>query len=119
MTEGLYKGIEAASVTLLSAGVDYVVTKVINNTCNPETIPEKIATGVGTVAVSLACDYGIYRMIHGLMYPSEADKYEMLLDETKKTIQMDAQVAKEMVIEELEIKDAVGEILNKINGGIC
>ena len=94
MTEKTLNAIEIGAVTVLSAGVDFVVDKTITNAVKPKTIPEKILTGVGIVGVDLACDYGIYRFVHGLLHPSETAKYEMLVQENIKAIETCSEVSK-------------------------
>lgn len=117
MTEKTLNAIELGTVTLLSAGVDYVVDKTITNTVKPKTIPEKILTGVGILGVDLACDYGIYRFVHGLLHPSEIQKYEMLVQENIKAIETCSEVSKVMAQHEVRIEDAVGDIYKKMMEG--
>lgn len=117
MTQKTLNGIELGVVTLLSAGVDYVVDKTIINAVKPKTIPEKILTGVGIVGVDLACDYGIYRFVHGLLYPSDAKKYEMLVRENIKAIETCNEVSKVMAEYEVKVYDAVGDIYRNMMEG--
>lgn len=117
MTEKTLNAIEIGAVTVLSAGVDFVVDKTITNVVKPKTIPEKILTGVGIVGVDLACDYGIYKMVHGLLHPNETQKYEMLVQENIKAIETCSEVSKVMTQYEVKVYDAVGDIYNKIMEG--
>ena len=117
MTEKTYKGIEAGIVTALGTGVNFVVDKAIIKAVDPQTIPEKIMTGVGIVAVDLAVDYGICKMVHSLMYPNEIKKYEMLVEENIKAIQTNSELAKVMTEHEVKVENAVEDIYRKIMEG--
>lgn len=117
MTEKTLNAIEMGAVTVLSAGVDFVVDKTITNAVKPKTIPEKILTGVGIVGVDLACDYGIYRFVHGLLHPSETAKYEMLVQENIKAIETCSEVSKVMAEHEIKVENAVGDIYKKMMEG--
>ena len=117
MTEKTLKAVEMGVTSALSVGVNYVVNKTIEKAVEPKNIPEKIITVVGAAGVDLACDYAIYKMVHGLLYPSETVKYEMLVEENIKAIQTNAEVAKVMAEHEVKVENAVDELYNKIMGG--
>jgi hypothetical protein len=117
MTEKTLNGIELGITTALSVGVDYVVSKSIAKAVNPQTIPEKILTGIGVTAVDLACDYGLYKMVHGIMHPNENRKYEELVDEYVKTVGFNSEVAKIMAEHQVKIENSVDDIYKKIMEG--
>lgn len=117
MTEKTLNGIELGISTVLSIGVDYAVDKAITKAVNPQTIPEKILTGIGIVGVDIACNYGIYKVIHGFAHPNENRKYEELVDEYVKAVGFNSEVAKIMAEHQVKIENSVDDIYKKIMEG--
>lgn len=117
MTEKTLSAIELGVSATLSIGVDYVVNKVVSKAVDPQTIPEKIMTGIGVAGVSAACDYAIAKMVHGLLYPSETDELKALVEVTRQTIDDCGEISKVMVEHEVKIEDAVGDIYKSIMEG--
>jgi hypothetical protein len=117
MTEKTLNGIELGISTALSIGVDYVVDKAITKAINPQTIPEKIITGIGVTGVDIACNYGIYKMVHGIMHPNENRKYEELIDEYAKAVGFNSEVAKIMAEHQVKIENSVDDIYKKMMEG--
>ena len=117
MTEKALNGIELGVVTVLSAGVDYVVDKTIKNAVDPQTIPEKILTGVGIAGVNLGCNYGIYKIVHGILHPDEVRKYEELVGSCVTALDTNGELAKVMAEHEIKVENKVDDIYNKIMEG--
>ena len=99
MTEKTLNGIEIGASVLLSAGINYVVDKTIIK------------------MVDLACQYGIYKLIHSMTHPYEIKKYEVLVDENIKVIETNSEVAKVMAEHEIKIENKVDDIYKKIMEG--
>ena len=117
MNEKTLNGIEIGASVLLSAGINYVVDKTIIKMVDPKTIPEKIVTSMGVTGIDLACQYGIYKLIHSMTYPYEIKKYEVLVDENIKVIETNSEVAKVMAEHEIKIENKVDDIYKKIMEG--
>ena len=115
MTEKTYNMIEMGVVSVLSAGVDYVVDKTIKKAINPQKVPEKILTGVGILGVDLACNYGIYKMVDGVMKPNKEDTYKILVQTNIDAINGNIETARVMAEHEVAVENAVNEVLDKVN----
>ena len=87
MTEKTLNAIEIGAVTVLSAGLDFVVDKTVTNA------------------------------VHGVLHPSETQKYEMLVQENIKAIETCSEVSKVMAQYEVKVYDAVGDIYKKMVEG--
>ena len=116
MTEKTLNGIELGVTAALSVGLDFVIDKTITKMIDPQTIPEKIITGVGVVGVDIACNYGVYKVIHGMLHPNENRKYEALIDEYVKAVGFNSEVAKIMAEHQVKIENSVDDIYKKIMG---
>ena len=114
MNEKTLNGIEIGASVLLSAGINYVVDKTIIKMVDPQTISEKVITSVGVTGIDLACQYGIYKLIHSMTHPYEIKKYEVLVDENIKAIETNSEVAKVMAEHEIKVENQVEEIYNQI-----
>ena len=117
MTEKALKGIELGVSTTLSIGVDWVVNKALENAIKPKTKAEKALTIIGAAGIDLACDYAIYKMVHGLIWPSEADMYKNLVEENIKAINENSEVLKVMAEHTVSTENAVDEVYKKIMEG--
>ena len=117
MTEKTYRGIESAVTALASVGVDYVVNKTITNLVKPEKLSEKLITGVGVLGVDVAINYGIHKLVHSIMYPSEIQMYKSLVEENIKALESYNEVQKVMAEHEIKIENSVDDIYKKIIGG--
>ena len=117
MTEKTLNGIEMGITTALSIGVDYVLDKTITKAINPQTIPEKIITGIGIGGVNLACNYGVYKVVHGILHPEDRVFYEKIIDEYNKRIEENSEVARLLAERQVKVEDAVGDIYKKIMEG--
>ena len=117
MNEKTLNGIEIGASMILSAGINYVVDKTIIKMVDPQTIPEKVITSVGVTGIDLACQYGIYRLIHSMTHPYEIKKYEVLVDENIKAIEAQGEVMKVMAEHEVKVENAVDDIYKKIMEG--
>jgi hypothetical protein len=114
MTEKALNNIGLGVSAVLSVGVDYVVDKAITKAVNPKTIPEKILTGIGIVGVDIACDYAIWKMINTVLAPSEAAKYEALVNDNIAGIQANGEVMTELAKHTVRIEDMVGDVYKKM-----
>lgn len=117
MTEKTLNGIELGITAALSVGLDFVINKTIAKAVDPQTIPEKIVTGIGIVGVDIACYYGVYKAVHGMLHPNENRKYEELVDEYVKTVGFNSEVAKVMAEHQVKIENSVDDIYKKIMEG--
>ena len=117
MTEKTLKAIELGVDATLSIGVNYVVNKVIEKAVDPQTIPEKIIMMAGAAGVDLAIDYGITKMVHSILYPSEVEQYKSLVAGYEEAVKFDCEVAKKMAEMECRIENKVDEVYNQIMKG--
>ena len=117
MTEKTLNGIELGITSAVSIGIDYVVDRAIVKTVDPQTIPEKILTGVGVFGVDLACNYGVWKVVHGILHPQENRKYEELIDEYVKAVGFNSEVAKIMAEHQVKIENSVDDIYRKMMEG--
>lgn len=117
MTEKTLNGIEIGASAVLAAGINYVVDKTIIKMVDPQTIPEKVITSVGVTGIDLACQYGIYKLIHTITHPYEVRKYEMLVEENIKAIETCSEVSKVMAEHEIKVENAVDDIYKKMMEG--
>lgn len=114
MNEKVYKGIELTITAVASIGVDYVVTKAVTNLVKPETIPEKILTTAGVLGINLAADYGIAKLVHETMYPSEAKKYESLCNDFVESVNTIGEFDEIMARNSIATANTVNDIYKKI-----
>ena len=117
MTEKTLNGIELGVTSVLSVGLDFVIGKTITKAVNPQTIPEKIVTGIGILGVDIACYYGVYNAVHGMLHPNENRKYEELVDEYTKAVTFNSEVAKVMAEHQVKVENSVDDIYKKIMEG--
>ena len=117
MTEKTLNGIEIGLTTVFSAGIDFVVGKAINKAVDPQTIYEKILTGVGTAGVSVACNYGVYKVVHGVLNPNEEKKYEELVGSCVTALETNGELSKVMAEHEIKVENKVDDIYNQIMEG--
>ena len=117
MTEKTLQKIELGATGLLSIGVDYVVNKTITNLVKPEKLSEKIVTGIVIVGIDIAIDCGIQKMVHSILYPSEAQMYKSLVDENIEALNSYNEVQKVIAEHEIKIENSVDDIYKKIMGG--
>ncbi|MBR2248789.1 MAG: hypothetical protein IJ880_17545 [Bacilli bacterium] len=117
MTEKTLKAIELGVSTTLSIGVDWVVNKALDNAVKPKTKAEKALTMIGAAGIDLACDYAIYKMVHGLIWPSESDIYKNLVEQNVQAINENSEVLKVMAEHIVKTEDAVTDIYKKIQEG--
>lgn len=117
MTEKTLNAIELGVTTVLSIGVDYAVDKTIKKLVNPQSVPEKILTGIGSLGVSCAANYGIYNVVHGALHPNEVQKYENLVKEVEEVVKVDTEVAATMAQIECRVENKVDEVYKKIMEG--
>lgn len=117
MTEKTKDIIEIGVTSLLAIGTDYVIDKSLKKLVNPQNIPEKIVTGAGSLGISLAANYGIYQLVHGALNPSDADRYEVLVDECMKCVSVDSEITKKLIDIDIRVENKVDELYKKIIGG--
>ena len=117
MTEKTLNGIELGITAALSVGLDFVIGKTITKAVDPQTIPEKIVTGIGILGVDIACYYGTYKVVHGMLHPNENRKYEELVDEYAKAVTFNSEVAKVMAEHQVKVENSVDDIYKKIMEG--
>ena len=117
MTEKTLNGIELGIASAVSLGIDYVVDKAVIKAVDPQNIPEKILTGIGIFGVDLACNYGVYKVVHGIMHPNENRKYEELVNEYVKAVSFNSEVAKVMAEHQVKIENSVDDIYKKMMEG--
>lgn len=117
MTEKTLNAIELGVTTVLSIGVDYAVDKTIKKLVNPQSVPEKILTGIGSLGVSCAANYGMYKIVHGVLHPNEEQRYEALVKEVEEVVKVDTEVAVTMAEIECRVENKVDEIFKQIMEG--
>lgn len=117
MTEKTLNAIELGVTTVLSIGVDYAVDKTIKKLVNPQSVPEKILTGIGSLGVSCATNYGMYKIVHGVLHPYEEQRYENLVSEVEECIKVDTEVAATLAQIDCRVENKVNDIYNKIMEG--
>ena len=117
MTEKTLNAIELGVTTVLSIGVDYAVDKTMKKLVNPQSIPEKILTGVGTLGVSCAANYGVYKVVHGMLHPNKEQRYEQLVHAYEDMANADIEAAVTMATIECRIENKVDELYKQIMEG--
>lgn len=117
MTEKTLNAIEIGATTALSIGVDFAVNKAIEKVVNPQSIPEKILTGMGGLGVSCAANYGLYKLVHGILHPEEAHTYEALVNECMECVKTNTEVSTIMAQIECRIENKVDDLYKKIMEG--
>lgn len=117
MTEKALNGIELGITTALTVGLDYVVDKAVVKAVNPQSIPEKILTGIGVTAIDVACYYGVYKAIHGITHPNETKRYEDLVNGYVEAVTFNSEVAKVMAEHQVKIENSVDDIYKKMMEG--
>ena len=117
MTEEVRNGIEMTVVTVAGAGIDFLINKAVDHVYQPENIPEKIICGVGKLGLSLGANYGVYKVVHGIMHPAEEKQYEDLVNEYVNAVTFNSEVAKVMAEHQVKIENSVDDIYKKIMEG--
>lgn len=116
MTEKTYNGIETAITVVVSTGVDWVVNKTVDNFYKPEKLPEKILAGIGKFGVSMACNYGVYKVVHGMMHPYEDQQLPALVQQYNDAVKFNSEVATIMAQHQVKVENAVDDILKQMEG---
>lgn len=117
MTEKVRNGIEMTAIAVTSAGIDFLINKTVDSVYKPDDIPGKILCGVGKLGLSLGANYGVYKVVHGIMNPAEEKKYEDLVTEYVNAVTFNSEVAKVMAEHQVKIENSVDDIYKKIMEG--
>lgn len=117
MTEKVKNGIEMTAVAVTSAGIDFLINKAVDSVYKPDDIPGKILCGVGKLGLSLGANYGVYKVVHGIMNPEEKKAYEDLITEYVNAVTFNSEVAKVMAEHQVKIENSVDDIYKKIMEG--